>query len=239
MANPPAPQAPTSPSAGSAWSRSGSSHTPRLSRSPEPSHSRSIPHRARHARHTAPSPAPAPACTRSPHRRWRGSSFAHSQRSASQHAQTAQSSHPAGCPSEFPASTYSSRSLRLLLRSHINILREAAHSAFVAHQPIALNLDLEEERIVVTIGRSLDHPQPIAARLPLHPKLLPRPAPERDKARLKRLRVTHFVQEAEHHHLASLRVLDDARNQAIHLCKVNLHRIKHSHLSWSAFHARK
>src|SRR5258706_15697058 len=102
----------------------------------------------------------------------------------------------------------------------------------MAHQPITPYLNLEQKRIIVAVGRSLNHSQPVAAGLALHPQLLPGPAPERDKPGLERLRVTPFIQKAEHQHLARLRVLDDAWDQAIHLCKINLNRVNHLPLSW-------
>ncbi len=109
----------------------------------------------------------------------------------------------------------------------------------MAHQAVALNFDLEQQRIVVAIGRSLNHPQPVAAGLALHPQLLPRPAPECDKTRLERLRIARFIQEAEHQHLARLRILDDPRNQAIHLRKINLHHLAHLHLLNSLLRKQK
>src|SRR5216683_276310 len=181
---------------------------------------------APHAPHSEPSPAPAPACTQSPHRPRKGSSSARSRRSSIPRARTAQSSHPADCPWESPASASWSTSL---VPFH-NRFRKAAHRALVAHQTIALNLDLEQQGIVVAIGRSLHHPQPVAAGLALHPQLAPRPAPEGHKPRLQRLRIAHLIQKPEHQHLARLRILHDPRDQAIHLRKVNLHSI---HLSTS------
>src|ERR1700679_168096 len=122
----------------------------------------------------------------------------------------------------------SSRSLRL----HRNAFCKAANRTLVAHSAIALNFDFEQQRIIVAVGRSLDHAKTVAARLALHPQLLPRPAPERNEPGLKRLRITHLIQEAEHQHLTRLHILNDTWDQAIHLCKINLHSVNHFYSSW-------
>src|SRR5579872_7415586 len=60
-------------------------------------------------------------------------------------------------------------------------LRKAAHRAFMANQAIALHNHSKEQGIVVAICSGRDDTQAIAARLALHPELLPRPAPECQK----------------------------------------------------------
>ncbi len=92
----------------------------------------------------------------------------------------------------------------------------------MADEAVAFHLDAEEQRVVVAVGGGGDDAQAVAAGLALHPELVAGAAPEGDEAGLERLLVAHFVQEAEHQHLAGLRVLHDAGDEAVGLGKVDL-----------------
>src|SRR5271169_1695342 len=83
--------------------------------------------------------------------------------------------------------------------------REAAHRALMAHQPVALHLHAKQQRVVIAIRRDRKNPQPVAAGLAFHPKLLARAAPERDVTRFQRARVALRVEETQHQHLAAAR----------------------------------
>src|ERR1017187_1824375 len=61
-------------------------------------------------------------------------------------------------------------SASVFLLPYRNRLGEAAHRALVAHQAVAFHFHLEQQRVVVAVGRSADDPQPVAAGLALHPQ---------------------------------------------------------------------
>src|SRR5580658_2314048 len=99
--------------------------------------------------------------------------------------------------------------------------REAAYSALVAHQAIAIDLHAKQQRVVVAISGDRNNAQAIAAGLALHPQLLASAAPKSDEARLQRGGVTDRVEKTQHQHLASSGVLHDSGDQSIHFFEVD------------------
>src|SRR6202012_4582078 len=93
--------------------------------------------------------------------------------------------------------------------------------AFVTHEAVAFDNYAKKQRIVIAVGRGRHDAQPVSARFALHPELLSGPAPESDKSGLQGFGVAHRVQESQHKHLASLEVLHNAWNQAIHLFEID------------------
>ena len=72
---------------------------------------------------------------------------------------------------------------------------KAAHGAFVADEPVALDFDAEEERVLVAVGRDVDDAQAIAAGFALHPEFLAGAAPKCNKAGIFCFAPAFFVQE--------------------------------------------
>ena len=91
----------------------------------------------------------------------------------------------------------------------------------MTNQPIALDGNPEEQRVVVAVGRGGDDAQAVAAGFALHPQLLAGAAPEGDEAGLQGFGVADWVEKAQHQHLAGARILHDAGNEAVHLVEID------------------
>src|SRR5271165_209252 len=103
---------------------------------------------------------------------------------------------------------------RLAGRGQGKRFSEATDGALVADQSVALNLDAEEQRIVVTVGGGRDDAQAVAAGFAFHPELLAGAAPESDKAGLQGFGIAGGVEKTQHQYFARACILHDAGREA-------------------------
>ena len=87
----------------------------------------------------------------------------------------------------------------------------------------ASGIDLDEQRVVVTVVENLNDTEHIARGLALGPKAIACAAPEGHKTCLDGLVVGFLVHEAKHEDLAGHSILDNGRNEALQLFEIDFH----------------
>jgi hypothetical protein len=84
-------------------------------------------------------------------------------------------------------------------------------------------LDLDQEGIIIAVGRNLAHDKPVAGAFAFHPELVARAAVERHEAGLARLAEGFVIHEAEHEDALRRGVLNDGGDEAVELTVIETH----------------
>ena len=93
----------------------------------------------------------------------------------------------------------------------------------MADHTFSLDLDPQQQRVAVTVGRGRNQLQPVAGCFPFRPELAAGAAEKRHVTGQERALARLAIHEAQHQHFPIGGILHDGRRQALHLVKIDLH----------------